>query len=229
MFDVIAPRYDVVNRVLTFRMDVGWRRTTVDALGLNPGATVLDLACGTGDLASELAKRGFRPIGADLSLGMLVVARSGFPRIQCDGSALALADGSLDGATCGFALRNFTDLQGTVSELARVLAPGGRLALLEVSEPPNPIMRAGHSLYFNHVVPRVGSLLSNGDAYAYLPRSVAYLPPAAELLELIAEAGFQQVRHRLLSGGIAQLITATRARTGSTTDGPTDAAAMRHD
>jgi demethylmenaquinone methyltransferase/2-methoxy-6-polyprenyl-1,4-benzoquinol methylase len=192
-------------------MDVRWRSRTVDVLGLVPGSRVLDLACGTGDLARGLRSRGLVPIGADLSLGMLAAAPEPFPRVQADGTALPLPDASLDGVTCGFALRNFTDLDATLAELARVVRPGGRIALLEVAEPPNPLVRWGHGIYFNAVVPRIGALLSDGDAYAYLPRSVAYLPPTEELLGRIAEAGFASVTRQLLSGGIAQLIWATRA------------------
>lgn len=210
MFDTIAPRYDLVNRVMTFRMDVGWRRRALDLLGLAPGARVLDLATGTGDLAAEMASRGLVPIGADLSFGMLAAAPTPFPRVQADGVALPFPDGALDGATCGFALRNFTDLAATVAELGRVVRPGGRLALLEVAEPPNPIMRMGHGIYFGRVVPVIGGILSNGRAYSYLPRSVEYLPEPAELLDVVRTGGFRDVDRTLLSGGIAQLITATR-------------------
>ena len=210
MFDTIAPRYDLVNRVMTFRMDVGWRRRALDLLGLAPGARVLDLATGTGDLAAEMASRGLVPVGADLSFGMLAAAPTPFPRVQADGVALPFPDGALDGATCGFALRNFTDLAATVAELGRVVRPGGRLALLEVAEPPNPIMRMGHGIYFGRVVPVIGGILSNGRAYSYLPRSVEYLPEPAELLDVVRAGGFRDVDRTLLSGGIAQLITATR-------------------
>ncbi len=211
MFDVIAPRYDLVNRIMTFRMDVGWRRRAVAALGLPPGSTVLDLACGTGDLACDLADRALVPIGADLSHGMLSAAPRPFPRMQADGAELALADSSVDGATCGFALRNFTDLTATFEELARVVRPGGRIALLEVATPPNPLLRFGHGIYFGQVVPRIGAALSDGDAYRYLPRSVAYLPEPEEMLAALGDVGFTHVRRTLLSVGIAQLITATRS------------------
>lgn len=211
MFDVIAPRYDLVNRVMTFRMDVGWRRQALDALGLPAGSTVLDLACGTGDLCVELRRRTMRPIGVDLSYGMLAAAPQRFLRMQADGTALPLPTAAVDGATCGFALRNFTDLAATLAELARVVRVGGRIALLEVAEPPNPVMRAGHRVYFGKVVPLIGGLLSNGRAYAYLPRSVAYLPPSGTLQSMVRVAGFTRVEHRLLSGGIAQLLTATRS------------------
>ena len=212
MFDTIAPRYDLVNRLMTFRMDVGWRRRTVSALGLVPGSSIADLACGTGDFCFELADRGFRPIGFDLSYGMLAAAPRAFPRAQADALNLPLADSSVDGVTCGFALRNFAELPGFFAELARVVRPGGRIALLEVAEPPNPVMRFGHSLYFGRVVPLVGGMLSDRQAYRYLPKSVAYLPEPSELMGSLSSTGFADARRQLLSGGVAQLLSATRDR-----------------
>ena len=212
MFDTIAPRYDLVNRLMTFRMDVGWRRQTISALGLVPGSLIADLACGTGDFCFELERRGFDAIGFDLSFGMLAAAPRSFGRAQADALRLPLADASLDGVTCGFALRNFVDLPPFFAELARVVRPGGRISLLDVAEPPNPLLRFGHGLYFGKVVPLVGGALSDRAAYRYLPKSVAYLPPTAELLESLSSAGFAQPHRRLLSGGIAQLISATRNR-----------------
>jgi demethylmenaquinone methyltransferase/2-methoxy-6-polyprenyl-1,4-benzoquinol methylase len=211
MFDTIAPRYDLTNRVMTFRMDVGWRRTSVDALGLARGACVVDLAAGTGDLCVELRRRGFRPVSVDLSFGMLRADRSGAPRVQADVLTLPFADGLADGVTCGFALRNLVDLGRFFDEVARVTRPGGRVSFLEVATPPNPVLRAGHAVYFGSVVPVVGGLLSDRAAYRYLPRSVAYLPPPAEMVARLAAAGFVDVDRVLLSRGIAQLITATRA------------------
>lgn len=210
MFDAIAPRYDLVNRIMTFRMDVGWRRHTVASLGLARGAQVVDLACGTGDLCRELAAQGARPIGVDLSFGMLAAARTSAPLLQGDALCLPLPDAAVDGVTCGFALRNFASLPPFFAELARVTRRGGRIALLEVAEPPNPLLRAGHGLYFGKVVPLVGGLLSDPAAYRYLPRSVAYLPEPGAMLGQLAEAGFVDVERRLLSVGIAQLITAAR-------------------
>lgn len=212
MFDAIAPRYDLVNRIMTFGMDVQWRRRAVAELGLPPGSLVLDLACGTGDLCGELRRGGLHPVGADLSLGMLAAAPRHFPRVQADGERLPFPEACLDGATCGFALRNFTDLPATLSELGRVLRPGGTISLIEVAEPPNRVLRVGHAVYFNRVVPFVGGLLSNADAYSYLPRSVAYLPSTTELFDTVERAGFIAVRRTLLSTGIAQLITAVRDR-----------------
>ncbi|MBW3614008.1 MAG: ubiquinone/menaquinone biosynthesis methyltransferase [Actinobacteria bacterium] len=210
MFDAIAPRYDLVNRVLTLRMDVGWRRRTVESLRLPPDSVVVDLAAGTGDLCRELEHRGHLPIGIDLSRGMLAHARTSAPLVQADALRLPLPAASAAGATCGFALRNFADLAGFFDELARVVRPGGRVALLEVAQPRHRLLQWGHGIYFDRLVPRIGGLLSDGDAYRYLPRSVAYLPPLAALLDRLGAAGFAEVDRRLLSGGIAQLITGTR-------------------
>jgi demethylmenaquinone methyltransferase/2-methoxy-6-polyprenyl-1,4-benzoquinol methylase len=210
MFDTIAPRYDLVNRVMTFGLDRHWRKATVGALGLPRSSRVLDVACGTGDLCRDLAQAGYAPFGVDLSFGMLQHARTAAPLAQTDAEFLPLSTSSFDGAVSGFALRNFVALEPVFAEMARVLRPGGRVGLLDVAEPANPILRAGHSVYFGHVVPRIGAVLSDRDAYRYLPKSVAYLPPAAEMLEGLRRAGFSSVRRRLLSGGITQLITATR-------------------
>ena len=210
MFDTIAPRYDLVNRIMTFRLDVGWRRRSVRALDLPAGSTVIDLACGTGDLCRELQGGGHRPIGLDLSAGMLASARTTAPLVHGDALDLPVVDGSLDGATCGFALRNMVSLEPFFAALARGIRGGGRIALLEVAEPKSRILRAGHGVYFGTVVPKIGGLLSDASAYRYLPKSVAYLPPPEAILTQIEAADFRDVERRLFSGGIAQLITATR-------------------
>ncbi|MEZ5380960.1 MAG: ubiquinone/menaquinone biosynthesis methyltransferase [Microthrixaceae bacterium] len=212
MFDTIAPNYDKVNRIMTGRLDVRWRRTTVDALGLAPASLVADLAAGTGDLVYELQRHGMDAVGVDLSMGMLAAAPTPFPRVQGDALSLPFPDGSLDGVTCGFALRNFESLPRFLDELARVLRPGGRIGLLEVGQPSNPVLGKGYDVYFGKVVPFIGGLFSDADAYAYLPRSVEYLPNPGDTLALIAAAGFDRAHHRQLSGGIAQLFTATRHR-----------------
>jgi demethylmenaquinone methyltransferase/2-methoxy-6-polyprenyl-1,4-benzoquinol methylase len=213
MFDTIAPRYDLVNRVMTFRMDVGWRRRTVRDLRLPGGSLVADLACGTGDFCRELQTQGLRPVGFDLSFGMLAAARTDAPLAEADILRLPLPDGCLDGVTCGFALRNLVELGGFFVELARVVRPGGRIALLDVSIPPNPVLRWGHSIYFGRVVPMVGGLLSDPTAYRYLPKSVAYLPEPEVMLAQLRDAGFDDVRRDLLTTGISQLLTATRRGT----------------
>jgi demethylmenaquinone methyltransferase/2-methoxy-6-polyprenyl-1,4-benzoquinol methylase len=210
MFDTIAPRYDLVNRLMTFRLDVRWRRTTVESLGLPAGSVVADLASGTGDLCVDLASAGHRPLSFDLSIGMLRADRSGAPRAQADVLRLPVRDGAVDGVTCGFALRNFVELGPFFDELGRIVRRGGRIALLDVATPPNPVVRTGHAVYFGKVVPVIGGLLSDRAAYRYLPKSVAYLPDPGVMLRRLEAAGFELVERRLLSGGITQLVTATR-------------------
>jgi demethylmenaquinone methyltransferase/2-methoxy-6-polyprenyl-1,4-benzoquinol methylase len=210
LFDTISPRYDLVNRVMTFGMDVGWRRRTVSELGLPAGSLVVDLACGTGDLCRELSLVGHRAFGFDFSHGMLVAARTGAPLVEADILRLPVRDASADGATCGFALRNVVSLEALFSELARVVRRGGRIALLETAEPEPWLMRIGHRLYFRRVVPAVGAILSDREAYAYLPRSTAYLPPTAETLAMLRRVGFPDAARIPLSGGVTQLFAATR-------------------
>ncbi|HVC66728.1 MAG TPA: ubiquinone/menaquinone biosynthesis methyltransferase [Acidimicrobiales bacterium] len=211
MFDAIAPRYDLVNRTMTFGLDVRWRKQSLRALGLPPGSTVLDLACGTGDFLRLLHTGGYRAVGMDLSWGMLAANRTGMPLAQADGADLPVATGAVDGITCGYALRNFTELAAVFHEFGRIVRPGGRISLLEVSEPDRGLLRAGHRIWFRRVVPLIGGLLSDRSAYRYLPRSTAYLPSTDELRSLLAEAGFSAVNRRGLSGGLSQLITATRS------------------
>ena len=212
MFDAIAPRYDLVNRIMTFRLDVRWRRRAVRDLRLPAGSTVLDLASGTGDLCVDLRRAGLVPVSMDLSFGMLSNDRSGAPRAQADILRLPVPDGAVDGVICGFALRNLVDLDRFFAECARVLRPGGRVALLDVGVPHNRLVRAGNNIYFGRIVPRIGALLSDGPAYRYLPRSVAYLPDRSVLVEKLRAAGFADAVHHQLSGGLTQLMTGTRDR-----------------
>jgi demethylmenaquinone methyltransferase / 2-methoxy-6-polyprenyl-1,4-benzoquinol methylase len=210
MFDAIAPRYDLVNRVISFGLDRRWRNRTVAALGLPDGSTILDLACGTGDLAAIVTRHGNEVIGSDLSAGMLAARRHPFPAVQADALSLPFATGAVDGVVCGYALRNFTDLAASLAEAARVLRPGGRLAALEVGAPENGLVRWGYDLWFGRCVPAIGGLLSDGAAYRYLPQSTAYLPAADELRAMLGAAGFSTVGRQLLNGGLSQIVTATR-------------------
>jgi demethylmenaquinone methyltransferase / 2-methoxy-6-polyprenyl-1,4-benzoquinol methylase len=212
MFDAIAPRYDRVNRIMTFRLDVRWRKIAVRSLSPLPKRSrIADLASGTGDLCIDLRNAEFVPVSVDLSFGMLSQDRSGAPRVQGDVLAMPFNTGALDGVTCGFALRNFVDLGPFFDELARCVRHGGRIALLDVATPKNPILRFGHSIYFGKIVPLVGGAFgSDRSAYRYLPKSVAYMPPPDQMLLRLQVAGFTNVERRLLSGGITQLVTATR-------------------
>ena len=210
MFDRVAPRYDLLNRLLTFGLDRRWRRRSVRLLDLPPASLVADLACGTGDFCGELRRARLAAVGVDFSAGMLRHATTAAPLVRADVLRLPLADRSVDGAVCGFALRNLADPGAFYAEAARALRPGGRIALLEVSEPRGRLLRWGHGLYFGRVVPVVGGLLSDRTAYRYLPDSVRLLPDPPALAASLEAAGFASVEHHLLSAGIAQLVTATR-------------------
>jgi len=215
MFDRIAPRYDPLNRLLSAGLDQRWRREALDRIHVGNGDRVVDLACGTGDLAELARARGARVIGVDFAFEMLCAARRRGIRaafLQADGEALPLPDAWATVATCGFALRNFVSLPAIFRELARVLQPGGRVAFIEVDRPRPALIRAAHALYFDHIVPWVGGLLSDRSAYAYLPKSTVYLPPTRELLALLERAGFESVEHRALLLGAAQIVTGIRSR-----------------
>jgi demethylmenaquinone methyltransferase / 2-methoxy-6-polyprenyl-1,4-benzoquinol methylase len=214
MFDRIAPRYDLLNRLLTFRIDQSWRRTTIRLAGVGPGDVVVDLGCGTGDMCDLAAATGARVVGVDFAAGMLAAAiRRGTPGtfVRADAARLPLGTGSATVVTSAFAVRNFVSLDLVLGEAARVLALGGRIALLEVDEPRNRFTRWGHALYFGKVVPIIGGLLSDRWAYSYLPRSAVYLPTEAEFVRRVESAGFSPVTKHRLSGGVAQLIIGVRS------------------
>jgi len=210
MFDRVAPRYERMNRLLTLGLDRRWRAAAVRSLGLAPGAHVVDVGCGPGELCRALGRHGHRAIGFDLSEGMLRAASESPVRVLADGLRLPLADGVAHGATCGFALRNVADPAALLAELGRVLRSGGRLAVLEVAEPTWQPAHALHRLYFHGLVPVVGAVLSDRQAYRYLPASSALLPTDAALARMAEAAGFGAYRRRPLSFGAVQLVTATR-------------------
>ena len=209
MFDRIAPVYDVMNRVMTAGLDQRWRRATVHAV-VEPGDRVLDAACGTGDLAIIAAKAGANVTGLDFSEAMLARARRKAPDVEWtrgDLLALPFDDESFDAATVGFGVRNVADLPGAIEELRRVLRPGGRLGILEITRPRGPL-RFFYSLWFDRIVPLLGKVLPGGEAYTYLPASVRRFPGPDDLAAQMA--GFRDVRYRLFAGGIVALHTGVR-------------------
>jgi len=215
MFDRIAPVYDVMNRVMTAGLDIRWRRLAAES-AVRAGDRVLDAACGTGDLALADLKAGAAKVtGLDFSEAMLARARKKTgPRknvlewVQGDMLALPFADGTFDAATVGFGVRNVADLELGLRELRRVLRPGGRLAILEITQ-PRGTLRPFFSLWFDRVVPVLGKVLPGGAAYSYLPASVKRFPDAESLARLLRECGFGDVRFRLLAGSIVALHSGT--------------------
>ena len=206
MFDRIAKRYDLLNAICTFGLDTRWRRKAVRSLGLKPGAQVADLACGTGDLIKELNLARLRPTGFDFSENMLRASQTPNTPMACaDITQMPVPDNSFDGATMGFALRNVVSPKDFFFELARIIRPGAKAAILEIGTPSNKIIHFVHSFYFNKVVPLIGRLLSDKEAYQYLPESLAYLPTPAELRGLLAQAGFEELEIQSFTGGAAVL------------------------
>ena len=211
MFDSIAHRYDLVNRLITFGLDRRWRQRAVTRLGLDRGSLVLDIGCGTGDLARAVSHAGLTCFGIDLSYEMLAAApASHVSLIEANADTLPFVSASVDGVISGFALRNFTDLGKVFEEIARVLVMGGRFVILEVDQPTNLFLRFGHQIWFNKVVPKIGALLSDAAAYRYLPKSVAYLPKTAELETMLGASGFGEFSHQRLQGGLAQIIVVVK-------------------
>ena len=208
MFDRIAPVYDAMNRLMTAGLDQRWRRLTVDAV-VRPGDRVLDACCGTGDLAIAGAQAGGVVTGVDFSAPMLERARRKAPELEWvegDALALPLEDGSFDAATVGFGVRNLADLDGGLRELRRVLRPGGRLAILEITRPQG-VLAPFYRFWFDGVIPVAGKVLPGGSAYTYLPASVRRFPEPQGLAKLMDKDGFGDIRWRLFARGIVALHT----------------------
>lgn len=212
MFDRIASRYERVNRVISLGQDERWRRRAVRALDLPRGARVLDLACGTGDLCRHLQHAGYHPLGLDRSAGMLRAARVDVPLVRGDAEWLPVPDASIDGIVCGFALRNFVDLDTAFVECARALRRDGRFVALDAAVPPGRLSRLGNTIWFRGAVPLVGRVLARDpEAYQYLPRSTAYLPAPDALLARLGAAGFGDLHRVTMTGGSVQLLIGTRS------------------
>jgi demethylmenaquinone methyltransferase/2-methoxy-6-polyprenyl-1,4-benzoquinol methylase len=212
MFDRIARVYDPMNRVMTAGLDQRWRRATAAAV-VRSGDRVVDLCCGTGDLAIACAKAGGTVTGVDFSGEMLERARRKAPDlewVQADALALPFEDATFDAATAGFGIRNLDDLEAGLREARRVLRVGGKLGILEITQ-PSGVLRPFFRVWFDRVVPLLGKVLPGGAAYTYLPASVRRFPGPDALAAAIDGAGFEQVEYRLFAGGIVALHTAEAA------------------
>jgi demethylmenaquinone methyltransferase/2-methoxy-6-polyprenyl-1,4-benzoquinol methylase len=226
MFSAVAPRYDVLNHLLSFNIDKGWRRRLLEAVRpalQMPGAAALDLCCGTGDVLLELQQHAASDVlGADFCHPMLVAAsrkiamkRQDSRLFEADALRLPLRAASLDVITIAFGFRNLANYETGLLELARVLRPGGQLAILEFSHPQNELLAAGYGFYSKFLLPWVGQAISGSrDAYTYLPASIEKFLPAEQLRDMMAQAGFSNTRYELLTGGIAALHLGTRGKEG---------------
>lgn len=209
MFGQIAPKYDLMNRLMTFGLDQGWRKVVVRESNLKPGNTALDVATGTGDIALALAEavgQSGKVVASDFSMEMMKPGpgkadKKGVGNVvqfmAADALNLPYSDNSFDAITTGFAMRNVVDIERAFSEMRRVVKPGGRVVCLEVAKPKFALVRLGHQLYFNKIVPLIGSLISgHKEAYTYLPESAKNFPPPEELKRIMERAGLREVRFK---------------------------------
>ena len=219
MFDRIAGVYDLMNTAMTAGLHHRWRERAADRAELAPGEAALDVCCGTGDLAIELARRvgpDGRVVGCDFSEPMLEAARRKGDGIEglrfewADALDLPHADGSFDAVTVGFGVRNLADLERGLAEMTRVLRPGGRLVILEITQPRRPPLETFFSLWFDRIVPLLGAVAGDRDAYSYLPASVKRFPDPHRLAALMAAAGLERIRYTILAGGIIAIHSGTR-------------------
>jgi demethylmenaquinone methyltransferase/2-methoxy-6-polyprenyl-1,4-benzoquinol methylase len=221
MFDRVAGRYDALNSVMTAGLHHRWRERAAERTELRPGDAALDVCCGTGDLALELARRvtpGGRVVGCDFSEPMLDLAREKSVQRGAEGVRFEWADAlelpydgeRFDAVTVGFGVRNLADLDRGLRELARVLKPGGRAVILEITTPERPPLSIFFSLWFDRIVPLLGALSSNPEAYSYLPESVRSFPSPRGLAEKMDAAGFQRIRYTVLAGGIIAIHSGVR-------------------
>lgn len=216
-FDPVAPTYDRLNRIMTAGLDRCWRRRAVRELSTsNFQLSILDVACGTGDLTLDLLRRGHRVTGVDLSEQMLALAKGKAPSatyLVADAEALPFADASFDAVTCAFGIRNFVHLEKGLGEMLRVLKPGGRLVILELATPDSPFLRPFYDLYARRVIPLLGRLLArNCQAYTYLPASIERFPKGQAFLDILQNSKFkiQNCREQRLTFGVCRLYAATK-------------------
>jgi demethylmenaquinone methyltransferase/2-methoxy-6-polyprenyl-1,4-benzoquinol methylase len=221
MFDRVAGRYDALNSVMTAGLHHRWRERAADRAELKSGESALDVCCGTGDLTLELAGRvapGGHVVGCDFSEPMLDLAREKARERGADGVRFEWADalslpydaGRFDAVTVGFGVRNLADLERGLAEMARVLRPGGRLVVLEITQPTRPPLSTFFSLWFDRIVPLLGSFSEDSEAYTYLPESVRSFPDPSRLAELMHDAGIERIRWTVLAGGIIAIHSGIR-------------------
>lgn len=221
MFDRVASRYDALNSVMTGGLHHRWRERAAAQTGLGPGETALDVCCGTGDMTLELSKLiapAGHVVGCDFSEPMLDLAREKAAERGADGVRFEWADAlqlpydgeRFDAVTVGFGVRNLADLDRGLREMARVLKPGGRLVILEITQPTRPPLSVFFSLWFDRIVPLLGALSSNPEAYSYLPESVRSFPKPHGLAEKMDDAGFKGIRYTVLAGGIIAIHSGIR-------------------
>ena len=216
MFDTVAPKYDLLNHLLSAGIDKRWRRQAVAAMALSAGDKVLDLCTGTADLALEAESTGAEVVGVDLAREMLVhgqgkVAGRGVQLVHGDAEHVPVTSSSFDAVCVGFGIRNVENIEAAFAEAHRALKSGGRFVILEFTTPPHPVMRSLYHSYFRQVLPRIGKMISgHPDAYTYLPNSVAQFPRPDVLASMLEHAGFIDVNYKHLTAGIVCLHSASR-------------------
>lgn len=212
MFDTIAPTYEKANTFMTFGLDKYARNVLAKELRLAKGSTILDLASGTGDFSRMFSEKGYKTVAVDLSFNMLDVAKNTPNKIQGDGTNLPFEDNSFDGVVCGYALRNFVNLDELILELHRIIKPGGKFMAVDVSKPTNPVIKFGNELWFGKVAPKIGRIISKEKfAYEYLPESTSYMPNDEDLAEKFVDQSFEAVRVSRLVATSLILVSATKA------------------